>query len=234
MIQRKIVSLFVIAALTACGSKSKKQADEQPVATAEVPKVQPKTDDVVPKVTPPVEPGVLPGKSNSANGIWKSECEKGENGTSNMLNLEIQDSKFSIDRFVFNDQECTTKYTKRSHVYKLKAVESEASKFAVSITTMQSFLTEFIDHKVRDLYKQDGNYPDTNFELNEETDMCFPRGRDWGTFCGSRRAIWESFTTIEVHGDTLSIADGGKAEGDFAEELGDEETKRLTVLKKVQ
>ena len=52
MIQRKIVSLFVIAALTACGSKSKKQADEQPVATAEVPTVQPKTDDVVPEVTP--------------------------------------------------------------------------------------------------------------------------------------------------------------------------------------
>ena len=132
MIQRKIVSLFVIAALTACGSKSKKQSDEQPVATAEVPTVQPKTDDVVPEVTPenpnpeaivdpgttapaPVEPEVVvtpaapTKKALSANGTWQSDCMKHPFKGAHILTLTILDGNLSETVTKYGDELCAQK-----------------------------------------------------------------------------------------------------------------------------
>lgn len=230
MIQRKIVSLFVIAALTACGSKSKKQADEQPVATAEVPTVQPKTDDVVPEVTPEnsnpapivepegvVTPAAPTKKTLSGNGTWQSDCIKQPYMGPKILTLTILDGSLSEIVTTYEDALCTKKMLAFRFEKSLSSDESESNLFAAKLILKEAFRTNYV-------------YGQPNFQK----EMLVTKTASAEVFIGNTTRGYVEYSTLLLDGDTLSIADSVNATGEFAQKIEDVAAKKLTVLKKVQ
>lgn len=250
MSHKKMISVFVLASLSACGIKINEHENDRPVASENAPEIKQKSDDILlieeqespnPEAAGPVLEGNTPNQKSTnkpvvlptavaaatvipetnvpnANGTWNSECVKSEYLGSDSLVLKFEENRLSVIANHFSDEKCT----KIADIFRFKKT------FVVEIFPGR---LPTLRLELKDVYKT--NYVlknDPGHKLGQEFLRTeFPSdSRAPGSFTRGR----EEFTCIQINGNLLSIADGGKAKVKFTNNFVELASQGITLLKK--